>query len=91
MKNAVRTAGGIYGKNQDIYNPWSILDFLDKDRLAAYWANTSSNSLIGRLIRSGNRNVKMIMEDFKFVCFLQIFSPEKRFVWYNNIVFFSGI
>lgn len=55
--------GFTFGRRTDIYNPWSILNFLDKGRLAAYWANTSSNSLIGRLIRSGSRNVKMIMED----------------------------
>ena len=55
--------GFTFGRRTDIYNPWSILNFLDKGKLAAYWANTSSNSLIGRLIRSGSRNVKMIMED----------------------------
>ena len=55
--------GFIFGKRRDIYNPWSIINFLDKGELAAYWANTSANSLAGKLIREGNPDVKMIMED----------------------------
>ena len=48
----------IFGNCKDIYNPWSILNYLDQKRYIAYWANTSSNSLIGKLIREGNRNIK---------------------------------
>lgn len=54
--------GFTFGKQRDIYNPWSILNFLDKGKIATYWANTSSNSLAGKLIREGNANVK---EDFE--------------------------
>jgi hypothetical protein len=50
--------GFVFGKVKDIYNPWSILNYLDKGELKAYWANTSSNSLIGKLIREGNRRLK---------------------------------
>ena len=50
--------GFVFGKYKDIYNPWSILNYLDKRKLATYWANTSSNSLVGRLLREGNRQVK---------------------------------
>lgn len=50
--------GFIFGNQKDIYNPWSILNYLDTGRLAAYWANTSSNSLAGKLLREGNRKVK---------------------------------
>lgn len=55
--------GFTFGKRTDIYNPWSIINYLDKQILSAYWANTSSNSLVGKLIREGDRNVKIIMED----------------------------
>ena len=55
--------GFTFGSRSDIYNPWSIINFLDKQRFAAYWANTSSNSLIGKLIRKGSKNIKMIMEN----------------------------
>ena len=55
--------GFTFGKKRDIYNPWSVLNYLDKKRLAPYWANTSSNSLADKLIREGSPAVKMIMED----------------------------
>lgn len=54
--------GFTFGRRQDIYNPWSILNFLDKKRFSMYWANTSSNGLVNRLIRRGSRDVKMEME-----------------------------
>lgn len=54
--------GFTFGSTTDIYNPWSILNFLDKGKLTAYWANTSSNSLAGNLIREGNKNVKQEFE-----------------------------
>ena len=31
--------GFIFGGKGDIYNPWSILNFLDKGKAGAYWAN----------------------------------------------------
>ena len=55
--------GFTFGRRQDIYNPWSILNFLDKKRLSMYWANTSSNSLVNRIIKRGNRNIKMELEN----------------------------
>lgn len=55
--------GFTFGKRKDIYNPWSILNYLDKGIFDTYWANTSSNSLVGKLIREGSPNVKCIMED----------------------------
>ena len=55
--------GFTFGNRTDIYNPWSILNFLDKKKFSTYWANTSSNSLVGKLVREGSRDVKMVMED----------------------------
>lgn len=55
--------GFTFGGRTDIYNPWSIINYLDKRTFTPYWANTSSNSLVGKLIREGSRNIKMIMED----------------------------
>ena len=54
--------GFTFGSHTDIYNPWSILNFLDKGKIATYWANTSSNSLVGKLIREGNRRIKTNFE-----------------------------
>ncbi len=55
--------GFVFGTHRGIYNPWSILNYLDTGKLTTYWANTSSNSLAGKLIREGSPEVKTIMED----------------------------
>ena len=55
--------GFTFGSHTDIYNPWSILNFLDKGKIAAYWANTSSNSLVGKLIREGDEDIKGMFEN----------------------------
>lgn len=55
--------GFIFGEQKDIYNPWSILNFLDTGEIGTYWANTSSNSLAGKLIREGSKRVKIQFED----------------------------
>ena len=56
--------GFTFGSTEDIYNPWSILNFLKEGKTAPYWANTSSNSLVGKLIREGNGKVK---EEFQML------------------------
>ena len=54
--------GFIFGKTADIYNPWSIINFLDTKQYEPYWANTSSNELINTLLRGGNKKVKTSFE-----------------------------
>lgn len=55
--------GFTFGSTREIYNPWSILNYLKTGKFSAYWANTSSNHLISRLIRRGGRRMKLTMED----------------------------
>ena len=55
--------GFSFGKKTDIYNPWSIINFLDEKKFSTYWANTSSNGLVGKLIQEGSPEVKITMED----------------------------
>ena len=55
--------GFTFGEKTDIYNPWSIISFLDEKKFTTYWANTSSNSLVGKLIREGGKDIKVAMED----------------------------
>ncbi len=43
--------GFIFGRHKDIYNPWSISCFLDRGLFISYWINTSSNKIIGDIIR----------------------------------------
>ena len=54
--------GFTFGDRRDIYNPWSILNYLDKGQLAPYWANSSSNSLVSKLLREGSRELKASFE-----------------------------
>ncbi len=54
--------GFVFGQHKDIYNPWSITNFLDKRELQAYWADTSSNRLVGRLIQTASGEIKEKME-----------------------------
>jgi hypothetical protein len=54
--------GFVFGNVHDIYNPWSILNLLDKGVFATYWANTSGNSLVGKLLREGNGHIKTQFE-----------------------------
>ncbi|MCI8872490.1 MAG: AAA family ATPase [Lachnospiraceae bacterium] len=55
--------GFIFGSQRDIYNPWSILNFLDTGKFSAYWANTSSNSLVSRLLRESSPRMKETFEE----------------------------
>ena len=54
--------GFTFGNVTDIYNPWSIINFLDTGKLRTYWANTSSNNLIEKLIREGSKGIKQSFE-----------------------------
>lgn len=54
--------GFAFGDKRDIYNPWSILNYMDTGKIMTYWANTSSNSLVGKLIREGSKNIKASFE-----------------------------
>ena len=55
--------GFVFGNQKDIYNPWSITNYLDKKQVRTYWADTSSNSLISRLIRKASAGIKEQMEE----------------------------
>ena len=55
--------GLIFGNHKDISNPWSITNFLGEQKLKAYWAATSSNHLVDRIIRTASSEVKEQMED----------------------------
>lgn len=63
-KQAVKTwyDGFTFGSVTDIYNPWSVTNYLDKRLLETYWANTSENALVNNLIRQGNARLKTQFE-----------------------------
>ena len=54
--------GFIFGSVRDIYNPWSVTSFLESGKLDTWWADTSGNGLVSKLIRTGSPGLK---EDFE--------------------------
>ena len=54
--------GFVFGEQKDIYNPWSIINYLDKKKVALYWAESSSNGLINNLIQKGSSYIKKMLE-----------------------------
>ena len=55
--------GFTFGSKKDIYNPWSIINFLDDKMVGAYWVNTSSNRLISKLLRESSADIKKTFEE----------------------------
>ena len=61
----------------------NILNFLDTGKITTYWANTSANSLVGKLLREGNREIKE-----KFERLLQgevLVTPIDEQIVYNQL------
>ena len=54
--------GFTFGDKKDIYNPWSIINFLKTKQFKTYWADSSSNGLINKLIKTGSPGIKVSME-----------------------------
>lgn len=75
--------GFTFGRVTGIYNPWSIINYLDKGKFRPYWANTSSNSLVGELIRKGSRELKTSFETF--LGGGSIITPVDEQIVYNTL------
>ena len=54
--------GFTFGEYRDIYNPWSITNYLKEKQLRPYWAQTSSNGLINKLLQKSSPDIKKITE-----------------------------
>lgn len=80
--------GYMFGETE-IYNPWSVLKFIqdslfgNKDIPAAYWVNTSSNSIIHELITKSDRKIRDDIE--KLICGDTIDKPLYYDITYANM------
>lgn len=80
--------GYLFGKTE-IYNPWSILNFISDSRkdnnalLKAYWSNTSSNDIIRELIFNGELETKSLIQDL--MNGKSIEKPIHEEITYRNI------
>lgn len=75
--------GFVFGNYTDIYNPWSILNFLDTGKYDTYWANTSANSLVGKLLRESDRRIKTEFE--RLLNNEHIWCPIDEQIVYNQL------
>ena len=77
--------GFIFGKQKNIYNPWSIIGYLRYKTIATYWGNTSSNTLVGDLIAHANIKIKeeftLLMQDQAIVTDLDEEIVFKQLSW----------
>lgn len=49
---------GYHIGNQDIYNPWSLLNYADTQKLISSWVNTSANSMIKNALKQADYTFK---------------------------------
>ena len=75
--------GFIFGNQKDMYNPWSIINFLVDGKLDSYWVNTSGNALVNQLIQQGSSKIKEQMEDL--LIGKSIFVPIDEEIVYNQL------
>ena len=75
--------GFTFGKRTDIYNPWSIINYLKAKKLGTYWANSSSNTLAGKLVQEGDKKIKQEFE--KLLCGESIHAAIDEQIVYNQL------
>ena len=51
-----------FGKNK-VYNPWSVINFLDDKKLEEHWINTSSNDEIMNYLENSDENIIFDFEE----------------------------
>ena len=74
--------GYLFGETK-VYNPWSIINFLDERRLGAYWVNTSGNGLIQLYLQKLREK---IFEDFS-----KLLNEENIFKRINDSMTFENL
>ncbi|MDR1832250.1 MAG: ATP-binding protein [Fusobacteriaceae bacterium] len=83
--------------NIQVYNPWSVLNYLSTGVLEAYWVNSSSNDLINRILDTADhRTFQLLLDIFngqKVKCYIDKNIAFDEIEWQENLVtllFFSG-
>ena len=75
-----------FGSENDIYNPWSIINCLDKKKIALYWAESSSNGLINSLVQKGSSNIKMMVEELINGSTINVPIDEQSSLFFHGFV-----
>ena len=74
--------GYLFGETK-VYNPWSIINFLDERRLGAYWVNTSGNGMIQLYLQKLREK---IFEDFS-----KLLNEENIYKRINDSMTFENL
>ena len=53
--------GYIFG-TQEIYNPWSIINYANRRVIGPYWVNTSADELLRQLFENSRKNTTVMLE-----------------------------
>ena len=53
--------GGYGGGKEKVFNPWSILNFANRQRFLPYWLNTGSNNFINSLLSQRPQNLDRLL------------------------------
>ncbi len=75
--------GFTFGDHKDVYNPWSITNYLKEKKLKPYWTVTSSNGLISRLLQTASSTMKMQME--------KLLNSQQIVVQFDEQIIFSQL
>ena len=95
--------GYLFG-TEDVYNPWSVISFVDENHTDTeafprpYWSNTSSNSIIRKLIERADARVRKEIEDLiaggtiekpvhENITYEDVYASQDN-LW--NFLFFTG-
>ena len=57
LKDVRKWYNGYRFGEADVYNPWSIINYLSREELQAYWVNTSNDNTINRLIKNSESSM----------------------------------
>lgn len=55
-----RYYGGYGDDGCEIYNPWSVLSYIDNERFGPYWVNTGSNQTVHRMLMANPKNLEIL-------------------------------
>jgi len=78
--------GGYGNKNIEIYNPWSVLNYIDKKSIGLYWVNTGTNELINNLINN-LKNEGFNSKEF----FSEYLNNENKKILFNPLISYKDL
>lgn len=97
MEDVKRWYNGYKFGNTQMYNPWSIINFISNDELKAYWINSSTNDLIKEILIQRDMDMFLDLEKLfkgesveKYLSEEIVFSNLKSLSNIWSLMFFSG-